>query len=78
MLSPLFPLAYYLFSCAIILLRFCADRAQVNAFHEAALQAGGKDHGAPGIRKEYHPDYYGAFAISPAGHNIEAVTQVPE
>ncbi|KAJ9642099.1 uncharacterized protein PV06_03331 [Exophiala oligosperma] len=54
------------------------DRAQVNAFHEAALQAGGKDHGAPGIRKEYHPDYYGAFAISPAGHNIEAVTQVPE
>ncbi|KAL6240674.1 hypothetical protein RBB50_012384 [Rhinocladiella similis] len=54
------------------------NRAQVDAFHKAALKAGGKDHGAPGIRTHYHPNYYGAFVLSPAGHNIEAVTQVPE
>jgi predicted lactoylglutathione lyase len=49
------------------------DRAQVDAFHEAAVKAGGKDNGAPGIRKDYHPGYYGAFIIDPAGHNLEAV-----
>ncbi len=49
------------------------DRAEVDAFYAAALAAGGKDHGAPGIRAEYHPHYYGAFIIDPDGHNIEAV-----
>lgn len=49
------------------------DRAQVHAFHEAALAAGGKENGGPGIREQYHPDYYGAFVIDPDGHNIEAV-----
>lgn len=49
------------------------SRAQVRAFYEAALNAGGKDNGAPGIRKIYHPDYYAAFVIDPDGHNIEAV-----
>lgn len=54
------------------------NRAQVNAFYEAALKAGGKDNGPPGIREIYHPNYYGAFVISPDGHNIEAVCHQPE
>ncbi|EXJ57705.1 uncharacterized protein A1O5_12495 [Cladophialophora psammophila CBS 110553] len=53
------------------------DRAQVDAFHAAALKAGGTDNGAPGVRAEYHPMYYAAFAISPGGHNIECVTHGP-
>lgn len=52
-------------------------RAQVDAFHRAALAAGGSDNGAPGIRAIYHPDYYGAFVIGPDGHNIEAVCHRP-
>ena len=48
------------------------DRAMVDAFHKAAVAAGGKDNGAPGIRK-YHPGYYGAFVLDPDGNNIEAV-----
>ena len=48
------------------------DRAMVDAFHQAAIAAGGKDNGPPGIRK-YHPGYYGAFVIDPDGNNIEAV-----
>jgi catechol 2,3-dioxygenase-like lactoylglutathione lyase family enzyme len=49
------------------------DRAMVDAFHTAALAAGGKDNGAPGERSQYHPGYYGAFVIDPDGNNIEAV-----
>ena len=49
------------------------DHATVNKFHRAALGAGGKDNGKPGLRKEYHPKYYGAFIHDPDGHNIEAV-----
>ncbi|KAF1724361.1 VOC family protein [Pseudoxanthomonas japonensis] len=52
-------------------------RAQVDAFHAAALAAGARDNGAPGLRPHYHPDYYGAFAIDPDGHNIEAVCHLP-
>lgn len=48
------------------------DKAMVDAFHRAALAAGGQDNGAPGIRK-YHPGYYAAFVIDPDGNNIEAV-----
>ena len=48
-------------------------REQVDVFHKAAVEAGGKDNGAPGIREEYHKDYYGAFIIDPNGHNIEVV-----
>ena len=55
-----------------------ADRAQVDAFHHAAIAAGGKDNGAPGLRPQYHADYYGAFVIGPAGHNVEAVCHRPE
>ena len=58
---------------------FSADnRKQVDQFYQAALAAGGKDNGAPGIREIYHPDYYGAFVIDPDGHNIEAVCHKPE
>jgi catechol 2,3-dioxygenase-like lactoylglutathione lyase family enzyme len=49
------------------------NRAEVDAFHAAALAAGGKDNGAAGLRPHYHSNYYGAFAIDPDGHNIEAV-----
>lgn len=54
------------------------NRKQVDAFYQAAIAAGAKDNGAPGIRKEYHPDYYGAFVFDPDGHNIEAVCHHPE
>ena len=53
------------------------DRATVDAFHAAALAAGGKDHGAPGLRPHYHPDYYAAFVLDPDGQNIEAVCHKP-
>jgi catechol 2,3-dioxygenase-like lactoylglutathione lyase family enzyme len=52
-------------------------RAEVRAFYEAAMAAGGKDNGPPGIRAQYHPDYYGAFVLDPDGHNIEAVCHEP-
>lgn len=54
------------------------DRAQVRAFYDAALAAGGRDNGAPGIREQYHPNYYGAFVFDPDGNNIEAVCHGPE
>jgi catechol 2,3-dioxygenase-like lactoylglutathione lyase family enzyme len=50
-----------------------ADRASVKNFYQAALDAGGRDNGPPGIREMYHPNYYGAFVLDPDGHNIEAV-----
>jgi catechol 2,3-dioxygenase-like lactoylglutathione lyase family enzyme len=50
-----------------------SDRDTVDAFHAAALAAGGTDHGAPGIREHYHPTYYGAFVLDPDGNNVEAV-----
>ena len=54
------------------------NRAQVDAFHSAALAAGAKDHGAPGLRPQYHANYYAAFVIGPDGHNIEVVCSKPE
>jgi catechol 2,3-dioxygenase-like lactoylglutathione lyase family enzyme len=53
------------------------NREQVREFHRAALAAGGRDNGAPGVRAKYHPDYYGAFVFDPDGHNIEAVCHQP-
>lgn len=53
------------------------SRAAVDAFHAAALAAGGTDNGAPGLRPHYHENYYGAFALDPDGHNIEAVCHMP-
>ncbi len=54
------------------------DRATVVAFHTAALAAGGRDNGAPGLRPQYRPTYYGAYVLDPDGHNIEAVCYSPE
>jgi len=60
-------------------LAFAAEnRQQVEAFYRAALEAGGKDNGAPGLRLHYHANYYAAFVIGPDGHNIEVVCHEPE
>jgi catechol 2,3-dioxygenase-like lactoylglutathione lyase family enzyme len=55
-----------------------ASRAAVDAFFAAAVAAGGRDNGAPGVRPYYHPNYYGAFVLDPDGHNIEAVCHLAE
>jgi catechol 2,3-dioxygenase-like lactoylglutathione lyase family enzyme len=60
-------------------LAFTAEnRQQVEAFYRAALQAGAKDNGPPGLRPQYSGNYYAAFVIGPDGHNIEAVCHEPE
>lgn len=51
----------------------CPDHDTVKRFHAAAIEAGGKDNGAPGLRTEYHPSYFGAFVLDPDGNNLEAV-----
>lgn len=56
---------------------FVATRAQVDAFYKAALAAGAKDNGPPGLRPEYHPNYYAAFVLDADGNNIEAVCHAP-
>ena len=53
------------------------DRAAVHAFHAAALLSGGRDDGEPGLRLQYHPDYFAAFVIDPDGHRVEAVCHAP-
>ena len=50
-----------------------ADRATVDAFHAAALAHGGSDEGAPGLRPQYHPNYYGAYVRDPDGNKLQAV-----
>ncbi len=58
---------------------FAVDRRKlVDAFYKAALAAGGKDNGAPGLRPHYHAHYYGAFVHDPDGHNVEVVCHLPE
>ena len=52
------------------------ERETVDRFYKAALAAGGKDNGPPGLRPQYHADYYGAFVFDPDGHNIEAVCRL--
>jgi len=54
-----------------------SSRAAVDSFYKAALAAGGRDNGPPGIRTHYHPNYYGAFVLDPDGHNVEAVCHDP-
>jgi catechol 2,3-dioxygenase-like lactoylglutathione lyase family enzyme len=54
------------------------NRAAVDAFYEAAMAAGARNNGPPGLRPHYHPNYYGAFVLDPDGHNIEAVCHKPE
>jgi catechol 2,3-dioxygenase-like lactoylglutathione lyase family enzyme len=53
------------------------SRELVDAFHAAALEAGGSDNGAPGVREIYHPTYYGAYVFDPDGNNVEAVCHRP-
>ena len=53
------------------------NRETVDAFYAAALEAGGTDNGAPGVREIYHPNYYGAYVLDPDGNNIEAVCHTP-
>lgn len=55
-----------------------ANRQEVHAFYEAAMAAGARDNGPPGLRPHYHENYYGGFVLDPDGHNIEAVTHLPE
>jgi predicted lactoylglutathione lyase len=60
-------------------LAFTAEnRQQVEAFYRAAMEAGGKDNGAPALCPDYHANYYAAFVIGPDGHNIEVVCHEPE
>jgi catechol 2,3-dioxygenase-like lactoylglutathione lyase family enzyme len=54
------------------------NRAVVRGFYDAAIAAGAKDNGPPGLRPHYHENYYGAFVLDPDGHNIEAVSHLPE
>lgn len=54
-----------------------ATRKVVDAFHAAALAAGGRDNGGPGVRAQYHPSYYGAFVLDPDGNNLEVVCHEP-
>jgi catechol 2,3-dioxygenase-like lactoylglutathione lyase family enzyme len=54
------------------------SRAAVDEFHAAALAAGGRDNGPPGVRAHYHKDYYGAFVLDPDGNNVEAVCHTPD
>ena len=54
------------------------NRAEVQSFYDAAIKAGGKDNGKPGLRPEYHANYYGAFVLDPDGHNIEACCHTSE
>ena len=64
---------------ALLHIAFAAEtRGQVDAFYRAALAAGGRDNGPPGLRPKYHANYYAAFVIGPDGHNIEAVCHAPE
>ncbi len=53
------------------------NHAEVDAFYAAAMGAGGRDNGKPGVRKDYHPNYYAAFVYDPDGNNVEAVCHAP-
>lgn len=50
------------------------DHSTVDAFHKAAVDAGGISNGEPGPRPHYHPNYYGAFVLDPVGNNVEVVS----
>jgi catechol 2,3-dioxygenase-like lactoylglutathione lyase family enzyme len=58
-------------------LAITAGRDRIDAFHAAALAAGGTDNGLPGLRQDYHPNYYAAFVLDPEGNNVEVVSHAP-
>lgn len=62
----------------VALTHSCSDHETVDAFHKAALEAGGTCNGAPGLRPQYHPNYYGAFVIDPLGNNVEVVSRASD
>ena len=64
-------------SSAPVHVAFRCDHASVEAFHAAAIAAGGADNGPPGIRADYHEHYYAAYVLDPEGNNIEAVCHEP-
>jgi catechol 2,3-dioxygenase-like lactoylglutathione lyase family enzyme len=77
--KPSFWLGASSVQCGPLHLAFSAEtRRQVDDFYRHAIAAGGSDNGPPGLRPQYHPDYYGAFVIGPDGHNVEAVCHRPE
>lgn len=77
--NPWFWLAEEKTTTGMLHIAFSApNRASVDAFHAAALKAGGTDNGAPGLRPHYHATYYAAFILDPDGHNIEAVCHAAE
>lgn len=71
---------FYLYMVTVqrLIERIATDRAAVDAWYHAAIEAGGKDNGKPGLRNHYHANYYGAFVLDPAGNNIEAVCHDPQ
>jgi len=76
--KPYFWLGEHRRATELLHVAFAADtRAKVDAFYKAAMAAGGRDNGPPGLRELYHPSYYGAFVLDPDGHNIEAVCHAP-
>jgi catechol 2,3-dioxygenase-like lactoylglutathione lyase family enzyme len=76
--KPFFWIGDHGSACTGVHIAFTAKtRAQVDSFYRAALNAGGKDNGAPGVRPHYHANYYGAFVLDPDGNNIEAVCHEP-
>jgi catechol 2,3-dioxygenase-like lactoylglutathione lyase family enzyme len=80
--NPQSPISLCLFQTeekpAHLHIAFMAEiRQRVDAFHRAALEAGGRDNGPPGLRPHYHANYYAAFVIDPDGHNMEAVCHEP-
>ena len=77
--KPFFWIGDHGSACSGVHIAFTAEtRAQVVQFYQAALKAGGRDNGAPGVRPHYHENYYGAFVFDPDGNNIEAVCHKPE
>jgi catechol 2,3-dioxygenase-like lactoylglutathione lyase family enzyme len=75
--KPFFWMALGAVSANIHVAFAAGTRAEVDAFHRAALASGGRDNGAPGLRPHYHPSYYAAFVLDPDGHNVEAVCHRP-
>ncbi len=77
-ISPEFWISQGTLSFPLVHVAFRVEsRSLVEAFYNAALAAGGRDNGAPGLRPQYHPNYYAAFVLDPDGHNIETVCREP-
>ena len=76
--KPQFWIGASIMALSPVHIAFTATRAEFDAFYVAAMQAGGRDNGPPGLRPHYHPSYYAAFVLDPDGHNVEAVCHAPQ